>query len=125
MPGFRPAWLSFGSLGGFAIMKKYTDKELADYLLEMKRRDGRSSLRSYFKRNGWRVPLFFGAAVVFFGLGAFAQSWGFCGFIFGLVLGILSRDRAHSQQLQRIWPFYGRVIDWLKVEQIANDKPSA
>ena len=106
-------------------MKNYTDKELADYLMEMKQRDGRASLKSYFKRNRWRLLLFFGVAVVLFGFGAFAQSWWFCGFIFGLVFGILSRDRAHSQQLQRVWPFYGRVIDWLKVEKIASGEPSA
>jgi hypothetical protein len=69
--------------------------------------------------------MFFGVAVVLLGLGAFAQSWSFCGFIFGLAFGILSRDRAHSQQLQSIWPFYGRVIDWLKVEKIASGEPSA
>jgi hypothetical protein len=106
-------------------MKQYTDKELADHLLEMRRCDGRASLRSYFKRNGWRLFLFFGFVIVLLGLGLFAQSWGFCGFIFGLVFGILSRDRAHAQQLQKIWPFYGRVIDWLKVEKIAGGEPSA
>jgi hypothetical protein len=106
-------------------MKKYTDKELADYLLEMRQRDGRASLWNRFKKNRWRFVLFFGLPIVLFGLGAFAQSWGFCGFIVGMVWGILARDRAHVQQLQKIWPFYGRVIDWLKVEKIANEEPSA
>ena len=106
-------------------MKNYTDKELAHYLLEMRQRDGRTSLWSRFKKGRWRLILFFGFAFVLFGLGAFAQSWWFCGFVFGLVFGILSRDRAHVQQLQKIWPFYGKVIDWLKVEKIANEEPSA
>jgi hypothetical protein len=106
-------------------MKNYTDKELADYLLDMKQRDGRASSWNRFKKDRWRIILFFGFAIVFWGLGAFAQSWWFCSFIAGLVLGILSRDRAHVQQLQRIWPFYGKVIDWLKVEKIANEEPSA
>ena len=102
-------------------MKNYTDKELADYLLEMRQRGGRASSWSRFKKNRWRLILFFGFAIVLSGLGAFARSWWFCGLIFGLVFGILSRDRAHVQQLQKIWPFYGKVIDWLKVEQIANE----
>jgi hypothetical protein len=106
-------------------MKNYTDKQLADYLLAMKQSDGRASSRRYFQKNRWRLILFFGFAVVIFGLGAFAQSWGLCGFIIGLVFGILSRDRAYIQQLQKIWPFYGKVIDWLKVEKIANEEPSA
>ena len=106
-------------------MKTYTDKELADYLLELRQRDGRVSLWGHLRKSRWRLVLFFGFVVVFFGLGVLAHSWWFCGFIFGLVVGMLSRDRAHIEQLQRIWRFYGRVIDWLKVEKIANDEPSA
>ena len=106
-------------------MKHYTDKQLADYLLDMRQRDGRASSWNRFKKDRWRLLLFFGLIAVLFCLGAFAQSWWFCGFVFGLVVGILSRDRAHVQQLQSIWPFYGRVIDWLKVEKIANEEPSA
>lgn len=105
-------------------MKHYTDKELADYLLAMKQSDGRASSRRYFQKYRWHLILFFGFAAFVFGLGAFAQSWGLCGFIIGLVLGILSRDRAYIQQLQKIWPFYGRVIDWLKVEKIASGEPN-
>jgi hypothetical protein len=106
-------------------MKIYTDKELADYLLEMRRRDGRASSWSRFKKDRWRLVLFFGIVAVIFCLGAFSQAWWLCGFIVGLVWGILARDRVHVQQLQRIWPFYGKVIDWIKVEKIANEEPSA
>jgi len=107
------------------LMKNYTDKELADYLLEMRQRDGHASSWRYFKQNRWRLIMFFGFAVALFGLGVFAKSWWFCGFIFGLVFGILSRDRVYVQQLQTVWPFYSKVIDWLKVEKIANEEPSA
>lgn len=106
-------------------MKQYTNKELADYLLEMRRHDGRAPLRNYFQKYRWRLISFFGFVIILFGLGVFARSWWFCGFIFGLVFGILSRDRAHAQQRKTIWPFYGKVIDWLKVEKIANGEPSA
>lgn len=107
------------------LMKTYTDKELADYLLEMRQRDGRASSWGRLKKNRWRLVLLSGFVVVLLGLGVVAQSWGVSGFVFGLVVGMLSRDRAHVEQLQRIWPFYGRVIDWLKVEKIANGEPSA
>jgi hypothetical protein len=106
-------------------MKIYTDKQLADYLLEMRQRDGRASSWSRFKKNRWRIVLFFGLSLVLCGLAAFGQAWWLCGFIFGLVFGILSRDRSHVQQLQRIWPFYDKVIDWLKVEKISHEEPSA
>jgi hypothetical protein len=106
-------------------MKKYTDKELADLLLEMRQHNGRAPSWGYFKKHPARMVLFIGFIVVLIGLGVFAQSWGFCGFILGLVLGIFSRDRANNQQLRLVWPFYGKVIDWLKVERIANGEPSA
>ena len=106
-------------------MKHYTDKELADYLLEMRRYGGRARLRNYFQKYKWRLISFFALVIILFVLGVFAQSWWFCGFIFGLVFGILSRDRAHVRQLNTVWPFYGKVIDWLKVEKIANGEPSA
>jgi len=106
-------------------MRKYTDKELADYLLEMRQHNGRAPSWRYFKKHRWRFVFFFSIIALLLALGVFAQAWGFCGFVFGLVLGILSRDRAHFQQLQAVWPFYGRVFDWLKVEKIAGGEPSA
>jgi len=106
-------------------MKKYTEKELADFLLEMRQHNGRAPSWGYFKKHAARMFLLIGLVIVFFGLGVLAQSWGFSGFVFGLIVGIFSRDRAHTQQLQAVWPFYDKIIDWLKVERIANGEPSA
>jgi hypothetical protein len=106
-------------------MKEYTDKELAGYLLEMRRHNGRAPSWGCFKTHARRMVLFIGFVVLLFGLGVFAQSWWLCGFVFGCVVGIFSRDREHVRQLRSVWPFYGKVIDWLKVERIANGEPSA
>ncbi len=105
-------------------MKKYTDKELAELLLE-KRQHGGQAWRPYFKRNRWRLVFCFALMVFLLGLGVLELAWGFCGFVFGLVVGICSRDRVWLRQQQAVWPFYSRVIDWLKVEKIASGEPLA
>ena len=106
-------------------MRVYTDKELADYLLEMRQQSGGASLRRYFGMHRWRLVLSFGFIVSLFCVGLLAQSWWFCGFVVGLLIGILSRDRTHVRQVKVIWPFYSKVIDWLKVEKIATGEETA
>jgi hypothetical protein len=104
-------------------MKKYTDKELADYLLEMRQHNGRTPL--WRKKYRWRLVVFWLIIALFLVLGISSQSWGFFGFVLGFGVGIVFRDRAYRRQLDSIWPFYGKVIDWLKLEKIANGEPSA
>jgi hypothetical protein len=105
-------------------MKKYTDKELADFLLE-DRQHPDWKWRPYFKKNGRRWVFFICYIVLLFGFGIFAQSWWFCGFVFGLVFGMFSRDRVWLRVQQAVWPFYDKVIDWSKLEKIASGEPSA
>ena len=106
-------------------MKKYTGKELADYLLEMRQHNGRAPSWGYFRKHKWRMVLLVGFYALLVGIGVIAQSWWFCGFVFGMAVGIFSRDRAHIQQQRSVWPFYDKVIDWLKVGKIAGGEPSA
>lgn len=101
-------------------MKKYTDKQLADYLLEMRQRDGRSSFWRAFEKHKGQAILFFTIIAVFLVLGIFARIWAFPGFVFGYAVGILSRDRAYRKQLRSVWPFYLKTFDWLKIEKIAR-----
>ena len=58
------------------------------------------------------------------GLGTFAQAWGFCGLVVGMVAGIFSRDSVWIRRQRIIWPFYARVIDWEKVQKIARGEAS-
>ena len=106
-------------------MRQYTDMELAAFVLEMRQHNGRAPSWGYFRKHTARMIVFLGLVAILLTLGVVAQSWWFSGFVFGLLVGILSRDRAHTQQLRLAWPFYGRVIDWLKVERIANGEPLA
>ena len=105
-------------------MKTYTDKELADFMLEMRQHDGRTRWR-YLKNNRSRWVLFFGIIAFLLVVGISAQSWGFCGLVIGLVFGIFSRDGVWLRGLTAAWPFYSKVIDWEKVERFSNEKPSA
>jgi hypothetical protein len=105
-------------------MKNYTDKELADFMLEMRQHGGRTR-RPYFNKNRWCWIFFFSFIALLLCLGVFAQAWGFCAFVFGLVFGIFSRDRVWLLGQQAAWPFYDKVTDWLKVEKIANGEPLA
>jgi hypothetical protein len=102
-----------------AFMKNYTDKELADFMLEMRQHGGRTRWR-YLKTNRWRWVLFFGFIALLLGLGLFAHSWGFCGFVVGLVFGIFSRDGVWLRGQTAVWPFYAKVIDWEKVERFLS-----
>ena len=104
-------------------MKKYTDKELADYFLDMKRHNGQAL--SWRKKHRWRLVVFWLIITLLLGLGVFSQSWGFFGFVFGLALGIVFCARANRRRAQAIWPFYDKNIDWLKVEKISNEESSA
>jgi len=105
-------------------MKNYTDKELAVFMLEMRQHNGRAPWR-YFKKNGWRMVFLIGFIILLLGLGIFAQSWWICGFGFGFVAGIFSRDRDGVRQQQAVWPFYTKIIDWGTVETIAKGESSA
>jgi hypothetical protein len=105
-------------------MKNYTDTELAASMLEMRQHGGRTRWR-YLRTNAWRWAFFFGFIALLLGFGTFAQAWGFCGFVVGLVAGIFSRDGVWLRQQRAVWPFYAKVIDWEKVESIANGEPSA
>jgi hypothetical protein len=106
-------------------MKNYTDKELADFMLEMRQQGGRTRWR-HLKAHGWRWVAFIGLIVLLLAFGIFAESLLFCGFIVGMVFGIFSRDGVWIRQQRSAWPFYVKVTDWSKVEKIANgDRPAS
>src|SRR5215471_19992409 len=104
-------------------MKGYTDKQLAEYMLEMRQHNGRAPSWGYLKKHALRMLLFIGFVVVLSGVGVFAQAWWLSGFVLGYSVGIFSRDRGYGGQLRLVWPFYDKVIDWLKVESIASSEP--
>jgi hypothetical protein len=101
------------------IMKNYTDKELADYMLEMRQKNGQTPWRYRMTSRG-RWVYFFGLVGLLLAIGVFARSVAFCGFVVGMAVGIFSRDGAYVRQYRAVWPFYAKVIDWPKVERIAD-----
>jgi hypothetical protein len=100
-------------------MKKLNDAQLAEFLLKTRQKEGHASWW-HLKRNALRWSLFFCCTVCLLGLGIFAKSWGFCCFVLGLSIGTVSRDGQQLRQHRAVWPFYDKVIDWIKVEKIAK-----
>jgi len=105
-------------------MKNYTDRELADFMLEMRRHGGRTRWRQ-LKANAWRWLLFVTLVLILAGAGLFAQARGFSGFVLGLAVGIFSRDGVWLRLQRLAWPFYAKIVDWGKVERIANGEALA
>ena len=99
-------------------MKKYTDKELANFLLESRQNGPAASWP--FKKHWWRWTLFIALTALLVGVGLFVHSGALCGFIIGLVAGGFSRDRTWLQGRRAVWPFYAKIIDWPKVGKIAS-----
>jgi hypothetical protein len=101
-------------------MRNFTDTELAKLMLERQQRGDRRWWL-YFKINKWRLILLFSLIVFLLYLGTLEKAWGFCGFLLGLVTGAFSRDGTWIRYQRKLWPFYAKVIDWEKVENIANE----
>ncbi|HXR05072.1 MAG TPA: hypothetical protein VN836_10240 [Verrucomicrobiae bacterium] len=104
-------------------MKKFTDKELATFMLETRQR-GPRYLRRYFKLNGWRWPLLILVLIIFMCFAIFAQSWGFCGYLIGLACGMFARDMAYMRYQRDTWPFYAKTSNWELIEKIAKAEQS-
>ena len=100
-------------------MMNLTDSELAEFLLKTRQKSGRA-FWFHLKRNARRWSLFFCLIALVLGLGILAKSWELCCFVFGLAVGIISRDGEQLRQTRAVWPFYDKVIDWVKVEKIAK-----
>ncbi|HXT40726.1 MAG TPA: hypothetical protein VN887_12000 [Candidatus Angelobacter sp.] len=105
-------------------MKNYTDKELADFMLDMRKRGGRTQWR-YIQADRWRWLSFIGLIVLLLVVGVLMKSLLFCGFVVGMVFGIFSRDGVWLRQQGAAWPFYVKTTDWSKVEKIANGETLA
>ena len=102
-------------------MNDYSDKELACYLLESRKNGGASG---YYKA-GWQRWLSFAVSLaILLGILALIQLWMVFWLVLGVYVGILVRDRTLFNGLQASWPFYIKVLDWSKVEKIANEESS-
>ncbi len=101
-------------------MKKHSDKVFANRLL--KRREVKSSLMFFYKANLKRysilVPFFFG--VMLFCWFVMERDIVFPAFALGLLVGTIARDLSWFIAIKKGWPFTEKVINWQKVEELAD-----
>jgi hypothetical protein len=93
--------------------------ELAAITLEARNR-GAFTHRHHFRTNAMRYVLFFTVVALAALAVARLQHWGAFGLLLGVITGVLARDRVYFRQHKETWPFYAKVIDWQKVQRIAN-----
>lgn len=97
-------------------MKKYSDSELAANLIQI--RNGKYPLWKYFLKYlviylCFLVP----ASLVFWLVKVHVL---FFVLLFGLFTGALGRDFGWLRHVKHTWPFQQKVLDWQKVEQLAD-----
>ncbi len=101
-------------------MDDFSDRTLARRLLE-------------YREHGYSLPLFFQGArrsyaivVLVYGIPVVAcavlQSWLVCCFMLGVLCGVPLRDLGWARAFGRAWPFNQKVIDWNKVQDLANEQ---
>jgi len=105
-------------------MSQNRDQNLARRILETRDRGG-YTLGSIFR---WNVRGY-AVLVVYFGLviaiTAYLSYWPVCMAAIGAVSGCLLRDVGWIRGSNKGWGFTVKVIDWEKVQKIADGEPSS
>jgi len=100
-------------------MKKYTDKFFANNLLE-KRKANSTILYCYKRTLKVNIISIFvcliGTALLFM----LDIGIGFPAIYLGLFIGAFARDLGWFISIKKSWPFTEKVIDWQKVEELAD-----
>jgi len=107
------------SLGRLRFMTKYTDKEWAAFILDV-RQNGGKLRKGFWKRHKLFIPV-----SVLLAFGIVAHFWWLCWFLAGAVFTVFMRDGAWMRALQDAWSVCDKVIDWSKVEKITNGDSAA
>jgi hypothetical protein len=97
-----------------------TDQKRAASLLA-RRADPPSAMRSILAQGRFRIPVAVGIALMIwlcYSLGGEKVGAGLVGLWFGALL----RDVRFAFEVERVWPFTERVIDWEKVQDLASGK---
>jgi hypothetical protein len=83
------------------------------------------SVAQHFRTNAKRY-LFFGVYFgALLGITVYIQWWTACAAIGGVVFGCLLRDFAWVSSAKKSWQFSLEIIDWQKVEKLADEKSMA
>ena len=88
-------------------------------------RDREYSIAYVLRRSKRRYAFHIALMVVFvIGCTAAEDLWlkGFCLWSFGMYFGALCRDAGWLRRIKKAWPFTQKIIDWKKVEEIANQE---
>ena len=105
-------------------MRELTAKDLARSMLLLRDNYGYSVVQ-HFRTNAKGYLFFFMYFGALFGLTVFIQWWTACAAIGGVVFGCLMRDFGWLRSAKKTWPFSLEIIDWQKVEKLADEKPTA
>ena len=102
-------------------MREITWKELAQHMLRA-RDSGGYTFTQFLRINLTRylyLIVYFGALLAFT---AFIQWWTGFTAIAGVAFGFLLRDFGWIRKSGKNWPFTLEIVDWKKVEQLADEK---
>src|SRR5712671_6451164 len=105
-------------------MNKYSDQVLAKQLLEAREHGNRFTFKRYLQQSTRSYFIFFcywALPLIAFGL---LQMWVPFWIIVGCVAGSLQRDISWAIRSFESWPFTSKVIDWDKVQKLAEEQPA-
>ena len=104
-------------------MKRQTEQAMARHYLA--HRQAGYSIPYVLRRSAGRYALLIGLLLLFLAGAYLARDrWdsGFCLWGIGVATGAFARDAGWLRRIKRQWPFTQKIINWQKVEEIAEGK---
>jgi len=99
-----------------------TDREMAQWMIGT-REHGYTVRRAYHSNlASWVYFIITLAAIVFVTVAA--QAWAVACFVIGFTFGMLIRDYTWVHTSRKTWPYFVKVVNWERVEQLASDSPN-
>lgn len=105
-------------------MRELTSKDLARRMLRIRDNNG-PSFAHLLRTNGKRYLYLVVCCGVLLAVTAYTDWWTPCAAIGGVVFGCLLRDFGWVRNSKKTWPFSREIIDWQKVEKLADEKATA
>jgi hypothetical protein len=100
------------------------EKLLSERLLEARDRGG-YTLFLFYRWSTTRyvvIMIYFTLVLAFL---ASAELWNIFALIAGLLVGMLARDFGWARSQAKMWPAQARLLDWDKVQRMADGEPVA
>jgi hypothetical protein len=105
-------------------MKQNSDQVLAKQLLEAREHDNRFTFKRYLRQNTRIYFIFFCYWALPLIASSLLQMWVPFWIIVGCIAGSLQRDISWALKSFESWPFTSKVIDWDKVQKLAEVEPA-